>query len=288
MVLQLVGCETVLILILVFCVGYMKLFELAMSSLRHQINNPGLNLYSPVGISNAKTPDALSAEYYYITMTVLSYLVVSVLVVASISACALIIMWCTRNENVTIERILDITMDIIGYVVYNIYDITKTLISSLKAWNRQAGALMSSLMASMNHGFRTHYVHVGRKVVSSLRAGLLFMKYNIRCVCNTIATLVLSLVARLRKHTANWEVSNQQAVTSDSTELVLRRQLLQANEQLAQERDKALCIICLDTPREVLLKPCKHYCLCSSCTNGLRTCPVCNQRIRETEVIYNA
>ena len=241
----------------------------AVKSMWHRINL-GLTLdYVPVGISNAKTPNALSAEYYYITMTVLSYLVALILIVASISVCALIIVWCTRNENVTIERTRDIT---------------KTMISSVKTWNRQVGTQMSSLLARMNCGFRTRYL---RKTVSSLRAGSLYMKHKIRRMWNATTALIFSLMASLHMKDTNCKISNKKALISD-TELVLRRQLLQANKQLTQEKDKSLCIICLDTPREVLLKPCKHYCLCSTCTNGLRECPICKQRIRETKVIYNA
>ena len=260
---------TLILVILGFCVGHI-IFQLheAVKSLRHRIN-PGLTPdYVPVGISNAKTPSALSAEYYYITMTVLSYLAALVLVVASISVCALIIVWCTSDEyNMMIKRTRDIT---------------RTMNSSVKTWNRQVGIQMSSLLARMNHGVRTHCARKLRKTVSSLRAGLLYMKHKIQRMWNAISTLIFLLMASLRK------VSNKKAALGSDTELVLRRQLIEANEQLSQERDKSLCIICLDTPREVLLKPCKHYCSCSSCTSSIRECPICKQQIRETEVIYNA
>lgn len=76
------------------------------------------------------------------------------------------------------------------------------------------------------------------------------------------------------------------SLTSD-TEL-LRMQLHQANEELSLERDKSLCVVCLDGNREVLLKPCNHYCLCSSCSEGLRECPMCKKRIQKTEKIFHA
>ena len=76
------------------------------------------------------------------------------------------------------------------------------------------------------------------------------------------------------------------SLTSD-TEL-LRRQLHQANEELSQERDRFLCVVCQDLKREVILKPCNHYCLCYDCSNSLRECPICKSRIRKTEKIYHA
>ena len=75
-------------------------------------------------------------------------------------------------------------------------------------------------------------------------------------------------------------------LTSD-TEL-LRRKLHRANEELSQERDKFLCIVCQDLKREVILKPCNHYCLCYDCSRVLRECPICKSRIRNTEKIYHS
>ena len=66
----------------------------------------------------------------------------------------------------------------------------------------------------------------------------------------------------------------------------LRRQLHQANEQLSMERDKSLCVVCLDKTREMNLKPCNHCCLCSSCSRRLRECPVCKERIIKAEKVY--
>ena len=82
------------------------------------------------------------------------------------------------------------------------------------------------------------------------------------------------------------EEESSNSLISD-TEL-LRRQLHQANEELSLERDKSLCVVCLDVNREVLLKPCNHYCVCSSCSNGLGECPLCMKRIQKTEKIFHA
>lgn len=71
------------------------------------------------------------------------------------------------------------------------------------------------------------------------------------------------------------------------TEL-LRKQLHQANEELSQERDKFLCVVCQDLNRDVILKPCNHYCLCYECSKALRECPICKSRVRNTEKIYHA
>lgn len=192
----------------------------SVSSLDQQLFETS-NKYVPMGISHAKTPNSISVEYYNVTMTILSYLAF----VISVALCSLIIVaWCTRTDN-GIEQTLDIA---------------KTLISSLKMLNR---TLMSSLAATMSHAFQTNNIQsVTRKVVSTSKAGLLYINDRIRRIWNAITTQIFSLVAKFHEDT-NLDVSS-----STDTEILLRRQLLHANEQLSQERDKLLCVICLDVP----------------------------------------
>ena len=78
----------------------------------------------------------------------------------------------------------------------------------------------------------------------------------------------------------------QDSLNSD-TEL-LRRQLHEANEQLSAERDKSLCAICLDKERDVIVKPCNHYCLCGSCSREVSECPMCKKRIQKREKVFHS
>lgn len=48
-----------------------------------------------------------------------------------------------------------------------------------------------------------------------------------------------------------------------------------------------LCIVCYDLRRNVLIKPCNHFCLCQECSRDLRDCPVCRRAIRTKEIVYN-
>jgi hypothetical protein len=62
-----------------------------------------------------------------------------------------------------------------------------------------------------------------------------------------------------------------------------------------------MCVICLSEPRTVLVRPCRHLCLCHSCfllnypttatidndTAVARECPICRDLIESFEVIYN-
>ena len=98
------------------------------------------------------------------------------------------------------------------------------------------------------------------------------------------------------KSSANADNSLQELYTDSlkwNTELIseselLRRRLHRANEELSQERDKFLCVVCQDLKREVILKPCNHYCLCHDCSSALRECPICKSGIEDIEKIYHA
>ena len=75
--------------------------------------------------------------------------------------------------------------------------------------------------------------------------------------------------------------------TDRTAEHLLRQQLSKLNSELSQEKDKTLCVVCLDNKRELLLKPCNHYCLCTDCVPALHKCPVCTRGIQSTEKIFH-
>ena len=55
----------------------------------------------------------------------------------------------------------------------------------------------------------------------------------------------------------------------------------------AEEAQK-LCCICQDSPKSVLLLPCRHLCVCSGCSDRpeLLRCPVCREEIEEKMAVY--
>ena len=48
-----------------------------------------------------------------------------------------------------------------------------------------------------------------------------------------------------------------------------------------KELNDYLCQICLDTPRDCLLEPCMHFCICVRCVVKLvdKKCPMCRRDI---------
>ena len=48
------------------------------------------------------------------------------------------------------------------------------------------------------------------------------------------------------------------------------------------------CVVCFERPREVVLRPCNHACVCAVCRRNLGGCPICRGRIEETVTLEYA
>lgn len=75
-----------------------------------------------------------------------------------------------------------------------------------------------------------------------------------------------------------------QVFSSSSNEIsVLKRSSSEVTISLINSVDSP-CVICLTDPRQVLLLPCRHLCICSSCAENLKfqsaNCPICRVPFR--------
>ena len=82
-----------------------------------------------------------------------------------------------------------------------------------------------------------------------------------------------------------WDTA--QKAQQESAEL--RQELRRARGEQA-DRSGTRCTVCLDQPREVLLQPCGHVCVCGDCSKRLRCsgnqCPICRVNIVNTQRAY--
>lgn len=53
------------------------------------------------------------------------------------------------------------------------------------------------------------------------------------------------------------------------------------------EEDLLQCVVCMDQPRKMLIRPCNHFCVCQSCVKQLQKCPICKCYINKSEIIFN-
>ena len=83
-------------------------------------------------------------------------------------------------------------------------------------------------------------------------------------------------------------MNQTQTRKDDKEEEELRR-------QLERERDKNLCVVCQSEQKNILVIPCRHMCMCKSCSNELfrvqmyrhRSCPLCRTPIASVIEIYS-
>lgn len=68
-----------------------------------------------------------------------------------------------------------------------------------------------------------------------------------------------------------------------SREELSRRKVAEQEANKRDNEENALCCICRDSPKTMLLFPCRHLCVCECCSDNraLVSCPVCRSEITE-------
>ncbi|XP_054918007.1 uncharacterized protein [Dermacentor andersoni] len=80
-------------------------------------------------------------------------------------------------------------------------------------------------------------------------------------------------------------------MTLRRTTALRRDRMNRLEQELEQEREKQLCVVCLNEARSVILLPCRHFALCTQCLGTLfqqqqQTCPMCRHTIYEAIPVY--
>jgi len=57
------------------------------------------------------------------------------------------------------------------------------------------------------------------------------------------------------------------------------------NKQGVESTTRA-CTICLESPKDCLLLPCNHYCMCISCANKITSCPYCRTNVTDRRKVF--
>jgi hypothetical protein len=53
------------------------------------------------------------------------------------------------------------------------------------------------------------------------------------------------------------------------------------------------CVLCFDAPKDHIILPCFHVCVCEACANQLTqmekpSCPICRTAIKQTNKVFQA
>ncbi|KAL8492454.1 hypothetical protein ACS0TY_023871 [Phlomoides rotata] len=100
---------------------------------------------------------------------------------------------------------------------------------------------------------------------------------------NTFSGYPPEIVKKMPKKDLAEEVWRLQAALGEQTEITKFSQ--QEYERLQQE--KILCRVCFEGEINVVLLPCRHRVLCSSCSNKCKKCPICRVPIEERLPVYD-
>ena len=57
-----------------------------------------------------------------------------------------------------------------------------------------------------------------------------------------------------------------------------------------KEKRDAECVVCLDKPKDHLIMPCMHMCLCEECAQDFgdpkASCPICGKKVKKVARIF--
>lgn len=108
-----------------------------------------------------------------------------------------------------------------------------------------------------------------------------------RLFCNAssgYSTFSPETVKKMPKSDLVEEIWRLQAAVNEQTEVTTYSQ--QEYERLQNE--KILCRICFEDQINMVLLPCRHHVLCSSCCEKCKKCPICRVSIEERMAVYDA
>jgi len=66
------------------------------------------------------------------------------------------------------------------------------------------------------------------------------------------------------------------------------RKALLIRDQIDQQKEQRLCVVCQEFEKSVVLLPCRHMCLCEGCSNNAQVqfCPLCRRPIAHRISVY--
>ena len=73
-----------------------------------------------------------------------------------------------------------------------------------------------------------------------------------------------------------------------SLEALEARKALLIRDQIDQQKEQRLCVVCQEHEKSVVLLPCRHMCLCEGCSNNAQVqfCPLCRRPIAHRISVY--
>lgn len=75
------------------------------------------------------------------------------------------------------------------------------------------------------------------------------------------------------------DMNDKQTKLQDAVK-VLRKENKALSNKLSFEREKYICNVCYENPKDCIIDPCKHFAGCRACCIQLDKCPICRTEIK--------
>jgi E3 ubiquitin-protein ligase MUL1 len=103
-------------------------------------------------------------------------------------------------------------------------------------------------------------------------------------VCGTIAVVVLVVIGR--KMYRRKKAEREERKIKEALERTRQKRRALARSSNVQDESQ-MCVVCLSNPKEVIVLPCGHVCLCEDCSSKITLqCPVCRTRIESKAAAF--
>jgi hypothetical protein len=94
------------------------------------------------------------------------------------------------------------------------------------------------------------------------------------------------------------EAVKRQLLEEEASALTMRLQQVQAELGSGSgtphsDAEETMCVVCFDAPKDHIIVPCYHLCVCEACANLLTqmdkpTCPICRTAIQQTNKVFQS
>lgn len=102
-------------------------------------------------------------------------------------------------------------------------------------------------------------------------------------ICSTIGAVLVGLIAR--KVYVKRKVAREERLFRESMER--SRKERRSKQRVETLSDAERCVVCVTNPKEVIVLPCGHVCLCEDCAIQIKSaCPVCRCDIKTKAAAY--
>jgi hypothetical protein len=110
----------------------------------------------------------------------------------------------------------------------------------------------------------------------------------------TAAAEEATAAAAVKAATQTGGAAERLQMEEQAAALTLQLQQVQARlgvPPAAPDAEETMCVVCFDAPKDHIIVPCYHLCVCEACANLLTqmdkpTCPICRAAIQQTNKVF--